>query len=150
MDVSVKDRGVYAFGPFRLDPVRRTLSRGGMPVKPAARVFETLLYLIEAQGRLVEKDELLAAVWPGRFVEDANLSQAISTLRKALLVEGSDEAYVATTPGRGYRFVAPLRIESGATETQTGSTPAPSTPISPPVAASLAAPPAPTTTWRRP
>ena len=114
MDVSVKDRGVYAFGPFRLDPVRRTLTRDGVPVKLAARLFETLLYLIEAQGRLVEKDELLAAVWPGRIVEEANLSQAISGLRKALSQEGTEEAFIVTVPGRGYRFAAPVRTESGA------------------------------------
>jgi TolB-like protein/DNA-binding winged helix-turn-helix (wHTH) protein/Tfp pilus assembly protein PilF len=127
MDVSVKDRGVYAFGPFRLDPVRRTLTRDGTPVKLAARLFETLLYLIEAQGRLVEKDELLATIWPGRFVEEANLAQAISTLRKALLVQGVADSYIATVPGRGYRFAAPVRTETGAPENR--FTPPPPAPV---------------------
>jgi TolB-like protein/DNA-binding winged helix-turn-helix (wHTH) protein/Flp pilus assembly protein TadD len=114
MDVSVKDKGVYAFGPFRLDPVRRTLTREGTAIKLAARLFDTLLYLIEAQGRIVEKDELLAAIWPGRIVEEGNLAQAISTLRKALQTDGGAENYIVTTPGRGYRFAAPVRVEGGA------------------------------------
>ena len=144
MDVSVKDRGVYAFGPFRLDPVRRTLTRDGVSVKLAARLFETLLYLIEAQGRLVEKDELLAALCPGRFVEDANLAQAISTLRKALLVEGADDAYIATVPGRGYRFAAPVCTETGAPENRSSATPAPL-----PAAAAPLVPAIPVAAWRR-
>ncbi len=85
-----------------------------MRLKLAARLFDTLLYLVQAQGRLVEKDELLAAVWPGRFVEESNLQQAVSTLRKLLQVDGSDARYIVTVPGRGYRFAAPLHRETGA------------------------------------
>jgi TolB-like protein/DNA-binding winged helix-turn-helix (wHTH) protein len=121
MDVSVKDKGVYVFGPFRLDPVRRTLTRDGAPIKLAARLFDTLLYLMEAQGRLVEKDELLAAIWPGRIVEEGNLTQTVSMLRKTLQGDGSDDGFIVTVPGRGYRFASPVHLESGAAETSMAS-----------------------------
>ena len=113
MDISIKDKGVYAFGPFRLDPVRRTLMRGGVAVKLAPRLFETLLYLAENPGRVVEKDELLAAVWSGRIVEEANLSQTIFALRKVLQIEGASDSFIVTAPGRGYRFTAPVSLETG-------------------------------------
>ena len=144
MDVSVRDKGVYEFGPFRLDPVRRTLTRDGAPVKLASRPFDTLLYLIEAQGRLVEKDELLAAVWAGRIVEEGNLSQTISILRKTLQTDGNDEGYIVTAAGRGYRFAAPVHIKSGARDGATASTPSMSVPNLP-----AAAPPAALPGWRR-
>jgi TolB-like protein/DNA-binding winged helix-turn-helix (wHTH) protein/tetratricopeptide (TPR) repeat protein len=121
MDVSVRDKGVYVFGPFRLDPVRRTLSRDRVPIKLAARLFDTLLYLIEAQGRLVEKDELLAAVWPGRIVEEGNLPQTISILRKTLQTDATGEGYIVTAAGRGYRFAAPVVTERDAPDTSTVS-----------------------------
>jgi len=131
------------FGPFRLDPVRRTLTRDSAPIKLAARPFDTLLYLIEAQGRLVEKDELLAAVWPGRIVEEGNLPQTISILRKTLQTDGNDEGYIATAAGRGYRFAAPVHTESGAREMAMASAPSTLVPASPVTAP--AAPP----WWRR-
>jgi DNA-binding winged helix-turn-helix (wHTH) protein/predicted Zn-dependent protease len=112
MDVSVSDKGIYVFGPFRLDPVRRALSRDGMPIKLAARPFDTLLYLVQAEGRLVEKDELMAAVWPGRIVEEGNLTQTISVLRRALQADGESDRFIVTAAGRGYRFAAPLRRET--------------------------------------
>jgi TolB-like protein/DNA-binding winged helix-turn-helix (wHTH) protein/Tfp pilus assembly protein PilF len=117
MDVSVRDKGIYAFGPFRLDPVRRTLMRDGVAVKLAPRLFETLLYLVENPGRVVEKDELLAAVWSGRIVEEANLSQTIFALRKVLQIEGASDSFIATAPGRGYRFATPVSLETGAAAT---------------------------------
>jgi TolB-like protein/DNA-binding winged helix-turn-helix (wHTH) protein/tetratricopeptide (TPR) repeat protein len=125
MDISVNNKGVYAFGPFRLDPLRRTLTRDDAPVKLAARLFDTLLYLVEAQGRLVEKDELLAAIWPGRIVEEGNLPQAISVLRKTLQTDGGEEGYIVTVAGRGYRFAAPVRREGGAPAMPAFSTPVP-------------------------
>jgi TolB-like protein/DNA-binding winged helix-turn-helix (wHTH) protein len=112
MDVSIKDKGVYAFGRFRLDAMRRTLLCGDVPIKLVPRLFDLLLYLIENPGRVVEKDELLNAVWGGRIVEEANLSQAISALRKVLQTDASD-AMIVTAPGRGYRFTAPVSLESG-------------------------------------
>jgi TolB-like protein/DNA-binding winged helix-turn-helix (wHTH) protein/tetratricopeptide (TPR) repeat protein len=150
MDVSVSDKGVYVFGPFRLDPVRRTLMQQGAPVKLAARLFDTLLYLIEAQGRLVEKDELLAAVWSGRIVEEGNLPQTISMLRKTLQADGTEAAYIATVPGRGYRFASPVRTESGAPDLSTLSTPsALASPFVPPASAAPATAARGLPWWRR-
>jgi TolB-like protein/DNA-binding winged helix-turn-helix (wHTH) protein/tetratricopeptide (TPR) repeat protein len=114
MDISVKYRGVYAFGRFRLDPVCRVLLCDDAPTKLVPRLFDLLLYLVENPGRVVEKDELLSAVWGGRIVEEANLSQAISALRKVLQAEGAAEAMIVTAPGRGYRFAAPVWLETGA------------------------------------
>jgi DNA-binding winged helix-turn-helix (wHTH) protein len=101
---------VYAFGPYRLDPVRRSLLRGGEAVRLTARVFDTLLYLVEHHERLVSRAELQEAVWQGRAVDENNLGQAISALRKALPSDAASH-YVVTVAGRGYRFSAPVRVE---------------------------------------
>ena len=74
---------MFAFGRFRLDPARRNLTRQGTAVALSPKLFERLLYLVEHPDRVVEKDELLNAVWHGRFVEESNISQTIFTLRKA-------------------------------------------------------------------
>lgn len=111
MDVSIRERGTYRFGPFALDPVRRALLRDGARVKLAERLFDTLFYLVANNGRLVEREELLAAVWGGRTVEDNNIAQAIFTLRKVLQVPGVQETFIVTVPGRGYRFAAPVSFE---------------------------------------
>ena len=110
MDVPVSERGTYRFGPYRLDPTRRALTRDGARIALAARPFETLLYLVEHSTRLVTKDELLTAVWQGRVVEESNLAQVISTLRRSLQADDG-EALIATVAGRGYRFAAAVRFE---------------------------------------
>jgi serine/threonine-protein kinase len=111
MDFFTREKGVYAFGPFRLDPVRRALLRDGERVKLGARLFDTLLYLVENHDRLVERDELQQAVWQGRIVEEGNLGQAISALRKALQADGTTENFIVTVAGRGYRFGAPVEFQ---------------------------------------
>jgi TolB-like protein/DNA-binding winged helix-turn-helix (wHTH) protein len=108
MDVFARDAGTYEFGPFVLDPVRRALLRDGTPIKLSARLFDTLLYLVANHDRLVERDELQQAVWRGRAVEEGNLGQAISAVRKALQENGASETYIVTIPGRGFRFAAPV------------------------------------------
>lgn len=110
MDVFTREKGIYAFGPFRLDPVRRALMRDGERVKLGARLFDTLLYLVENHDRLVERDELQQAVWQGRVVEEGNLAQAISALRKTLQGDGIAESFIVTVAGRGYRFGAPVEF----------------------------------------
>src|SRR6476646_7352642 len=96
----------YAFGEFRIDTALRQLSRrDGTPVALTTRVFETLLYLVRHPGVSLSKGELLAAIWPGRVVEENNLTQSISTLRKAL-ARADSHRYIVTEPSRGYRFVA--------------------------------------------
>ncbi len=98
---------LYRFAGFRLDTRNRELREGdGPPIALTAKAFDTLCVLLENRHRVLSKDELLAAVWPGRVVEENNLSQAISALRRALGTDASDHRYLVTVPGRGYRFVA--------------------------------------------
>src|SRR5690242_5367709 len=98
----------FTFGPFLLDPVENALSRGGQPIHLPPKAFETLLVLVENDGHLVEKGELLTRVWPNTFVEEATLAQNIFILRKALGNGSNGDEYIETVPKRGYRFVAPV------------------------------------------
>jgi DNA-binding winged helix-turn-helix (wHTH) protein/Tol biopolymer transport system component len=98
----------YAFGPFVLDTEARLLSRDAEPIPLVGRAIDTLIYLVKERGRLIDKDELLAHVWAGTLVEEANLSQAISTIRKLLGDNPKERRFVATIAGRGYQFVAPV------------------------------------------
>jgi|GEM_PF-2521075 len=102
------DRVVYLFGPFRLDPAGRRLLRDGEPVGLTAKVLDVLVALVEAQGAVVERDALMDRVWPATAVVDANLTQTVSVLRKALGDTAAEHRYVATVPGRGYQFTAPV------------------------------------------
>ena len=97
---------IYEFGRFRLDRAERTLRRGGEPVPLTPKVFGILLALVENNGRVVEKDELMRQVWPDSFVEEGNLTQNISVLRKALGETTDGKPYIETVARRGYRFVA--------------------------------------------
>ncbi len=103
----------YTFGSFLLDTEARALSRDGEAVPLAGKTFETLVALVENRGRLVDKDELLSRVWPGIVVEEANLSQAVFTVRKILGDTPKDPRYIATVAGRGYQFVAPVTELNG-------------------------------------
>lgn len=97
---------LYEFGSFRLDPAERKLLRDGEPVPLTPKAFETLLLLVERGGRLVEKDELMRALWPDASVEESNLTNSIYALRKAL---GGGQGYIETVPKHGYRFIAEVR-----------------------------------------
>ena len=106
---------VFVFGSFRLDPAHGVLTCDGAPIVLTSRLRDTLCCLLENAGRLVTKDELLQAVWPGRIADETNLSQAISGLRKALGARG--EGMILTESGKGYRFAAPVeRVSDGATQ----------------------------------
>lgn len=96
----------YEFGPFRVDALKRRLLRGGEVVPLTPKSFDTLLALVENSGRLVEKDDLMERVWPGVAVEENNLTQNVSALRKALGERRGEPQYIATVPGLGYRFIA--------------------------------------------
>jgi DNA-binding winged helix-turn-helix (wHTH) protein/predicted Zn-dependent protease len=109
MDVEAPDESQYRFGPFLLDPAHRSLARDGVPVEITYRVFELLLVFVRSPGRLLTKDELLDAVWPGRFMEEGSLKQAISTLRKILNGDGDDTQYIVTAQGRGYSFATTVK-----------------------------------------
>lgn len=95
---------IYRFGPFVLDPEERLLLRGGNPVSLTPKAFETLLALVENGGHVVKKDDLMRRIWPDSFVEEANLAQNISVVRRALDVDG-EEQYIETVPKLGYRLV---------------------------------------------
>jgi len=107
---------LYEFGPFILNPAEHTLLRRGEPVPLRPKVFDTLLVLVKNSGHLVEKDELMSAVWAGQFVEEGNLNKTISMLRQALGESADGTHFIETVPKRGYRFVANVRDVNGATE----------------------------------
>src|SRR6201989_993497 len=107
--MSGQEKQLYEFGTFRLDPVKRLLLRGGEPVQLTPKAFDTLLALVEQSGRTVEKDELMRRVWPGAVVEENNLNQNITALRKCLGDSRQESRYIATIPGLGYRFVAEVQ-----------------------------------------
>jgi DNA-binding winged helix-turn-helix (wHTH) protein/tetratricopeptide (TPR) repeat protein len=100
---------LYEFGPFRLDPVERLLLRDQTPIPLTPKAFDTLLLLIENSGHLLKKDELLQRLWPGTFVEEVNLAQNISAIRRVLDGKGTGEQYIETVPKVGYRFLAAVR-----------------------------------------
>src|SRR5262245_61223698 len=98
-------RSSYAFGPFRLDPVEKVLFREGNPVSLTPKTIETLTALLERHGHVVTKEELLRTVWPDTFVEENNLAQHISALRRTLGEDETGRQFIETVPKRGYRFV---------------------------------------------
>jgi DNA-binding winged helix-turn-helix (wHTH) protein len=100
----------YEFGDFRLDAGKRLVRRrNGAPVPLAPKVFETLLYLVQHGGAVLDKDRLMEAVWPDSVVEENNLNQNISALRRALGEGPGSHRYIVTVPGYGYRFVAEVK-----------------------------------------
>src|SRR5215472_13049433 len=105
-----QEKNFYEFGPFRVDPDERLLWRGKKPVPLKPKVFDTLLVLVKRGEGLVLKDDLMKGVWPDTFVEESNLAQNIFVLRKALGDTGSEQRYIVTVPGRGYRFVQRVRL----------------------------------------
>ena len=89
MDAPTLDRGAYVFGAFHLDAARRTLTRDGVPVALTPTVFDLFCHLVANAGRVIAKEELFEAVWPGRYLDDSNLTTtSVFVLRKALKVAG--------------------------------------------------------------
>jgi DNA-binding winged helix-turn-helix (wHTH) protein len=99
-----------SFGPFRLLPDQRLLLEAERQVRLGSRALEILVALAEQPGKVVDKNELIARVWPNTVVEESNLKFQISALRRTLGDGHGSNRYLATIPGRGYCFVAPLRI----------------------------------------
>ena len=105
----------YLFEGFRLDAQRRTLlGPDGRPVPLAPKTLDTLCYLVARGGQVVGKRELLEAIWPHVIVEENNLNQTISQLRRALGERPNEHRFIVTEPGRGYRFVASVNAEMSA------------------------------------
>jgi Tol biopolymer transport system component/DNA-binding winged helix-turn-helix (wHTH) protein len=104
---------LYRFGPFEVDSGRRLLFQNGQPLAITGKALDLLLFLLEERHRTVDKAELMDRVWPETAVEEGNLTQGISTVRKILGEKAGENRYIATVTGRGYQFVAP--VEQGAT-----------------------------------
>src|ERR671928_2088788 len=103
------DRRSYVFGEFRVDVKERILLKENREVPLTPKVFDTLLVLLENSGHTLTKKELMQRVWPDSFVEENNLAQNISILRKALGEGSTGQRFIETVPKRGYRFVAGVK-----------------------------------------
>ena len=108
MDGQREPLATLEFGRFKVVPHRRELIAGGASIAIGSRAFDALLVLIDGGGRVIDKDELMRRVWPDRVVEENNLTQNISALRKLLGEQREEHRYILTVPGYGYRFVAPV------------------------------------------
>src|SRR5436305_11138155 len=101
---------IYEFGNFRLDTGKRVLlDRRGTLLALTPKVYDTLAYLVQHAGTVLDKEELLRAVWPDTAIEENNLTQNISQLRRVLGEGLGDHRYIVTVPGRGYEFVAKVK-----------------------------------------
>ena len=111
--MELKTGSFYECGSFRLEPAEQRLTRNGNPVSLPPKAFDLLVFLVRNQGRLVTKDQIMEAVWPDSFVEEANLTVSISVLRKVLREKEGDLCYIETVPKKGYRFAASVKeVES--------------------------------------
>ena len=106
--MSSRTSDLYEFGPYRLDAQRRVFTREDRAVPLAPKTFELLLLLVQGEGRAFSKQELMTALWPDTFVEEANLSFQISVLRKALGEGGT--GLIETVPKHGYRLTADVKV----------------------------------------
>ena len=107
--MSASPKQLYQFGMFAVDTDQRVLLREGKPQPLAPKIFETLLILVENNGRIVAKDELMNRLWPDSFVEEANLTFNIQQIRKCLGDNARKPLYVETIARRGYRFIADVK-----------------------------------------
>src|SRR5712691_5712227 len=99
----------YEFDQFRIDVTERLLLHDGTPLGLPPKAFDILLALVQQSGHVLEKRELIETVWPDTFIEENNLTQYISALRKALGDDRHGQRYIETVARRGYRFLAPVR-----------------------------------------
>jgi len=105
---------IYRFGAFELFPRRQLLVHAGTPVTIGSRAVAILTHLVEHAGSLISQDALLAAAWPNLFVHPGNLKVNVAGLRRVLTAHDPRQDYIVSIPGRGYRFVAPVRRETSA------------------------------------
>lgn len=103
---------IYEFGDFRLEVGNRRLLRRGERIALTPKVFDTLVHLVRHQGRVVAKDDLMRAVWPDTAVEENNLNQNISTLRRLFGESRGENRYIATIPGKGYHFIPRVDVSA--------------------------------------
>jgi Tol biopolymer transport system component/DNA-binding winged helix-turn-helix (wHTH) protein len=107
--INKPNKRAYEFGPFKLVPAERQLLKNGAPVKLSKKVFDLLLILCQRSGEVIGTDELMLLLWPEAHVEESNLTQSISVLRKALGDSASESRYIQNVPKYGYRFMAEVR-----------------------------------------
>src|SRR5437868_7275463 len=110
---------IYEFGEFRIDASKRLLTKGdGKAIPLTPKLFETLLYLVRHSGKVIEKDELMREIWADSIVEENNLNQNISTLRRVFGEKPGEHRFIVTIAGHGYRFVPEVKVvgESGGSE----------------------------------
>ena len=107
MEIDRSQRVIYEFGKFVLDPEGKALFANGQAIHLPAKEFDTLLLLVEHNGRAMSKEEMMSAIWQDAFVEESNLAKQISRLRKILNSNGQE--FIETIPKHGYRFSADLR-----------------------------------------
>ncbi|MBI3475454.1 MAG: winged helix-turn-helix domain-containing protein [Acidobacteria bacterium] len=121
--MALETKLLYEFAGFRFDPAQQLLLRDGKPVSLTPKTFELLLVLLQSNGRLLSKDELMRKLWPDSFVEDANLTVNISALRKALgdPHDGEGRELIETVPKRGYRFLPTVTELLEESESSTGT-----------------------------
>ena len=100
----------FSFAPFRLLPERRLLLDGDKPVRLGSRALDILVCLVEHAGRVVSKEDLISKVWPNVFVEESNLKIQVSALRRVLGDGHDGRRFIVAVTGRGYEFVAPVRL----------------------------------------
>lgn len=100
----------FLFGPFRLSTSKRALFEGNRVVRLGGKAIEILIALVERAGELVSKSELISIAWPDTFVVEANLTVQVAALRRALGEDETANQYIVNSPGRGYRFVAPIKV----------------------------------------
>lgn len=103
----------YQFGPFVLDTAQHALLKKGKSVALTPKTYDTLLVLVQNSGRMLSKEELMHTLWPDSFVEESNLTQQVSMIRRALGESASNPRYIATVPSRGYRFIAEVKNPVG-------------------------------------
>ncbi len=120
--MNAPDNLTYEFGSFLLEPQARRLSRYGEPVPLAAPEFELLLLLVRKRGQVVEKSEIMAAVWPDVEVEENNLTVRMSALRRALGETKGNHSYIQTVSGRGYCLIADVKERPSPPVTETAET----------------------------
>jgi predicted ATPase/DNA-binding winged helix-turn-helix (wHTH) protein len=130
---------VISFGPFRLLPARRALFEDGQPLRLGSRAFDLLVALCERAGDIVPSQDLLAAAWPNRVVEDGSLRVHIAALRKALGDGQPGRRYISNVPLRGYCFVAPVQRSDD--DVPLAALPSPAAKTTPAAPATLAAAP---------
>lgn len=108
-----KPKHTFLFGPFRLSTAERLLFEGDRVVRLGGKALAILIALVERAGEVVSKSELIEIAWPDTFVVEANLTVQVAALRRALGEDDVANQYIVNNPGRGYRFVAPIKVFDG-------------------------------------